>query len=182
MPKWNVVWRPCAPPRRVKRIDAVRRAEEDRDREEDRARAAKRSKTKERERTRAHEAASRQGRGRGRTRRARSRSCRQGCRGRGRARPMCWARVPARPRRRLLRPSRRRTAPRSTLRAADRRCARPCRGQAGPGPRKTDRETRRRANAAPSARQADDARRAGKLTLNDALAGEGGRTASAWPR
>ena len=55
------------------------------------------------------------------------------------------------------------------------------RGPAGakPGlsPRKTDREREDRERAANKAKP-DDARRVGKLTLNDALAGEGGRTRS----
>ncbi|MEO8243982.1 MAG: translation initiation factor IF-2 [bacterium] len=56
------------------------------------------------------------------------------------------------------------------------------RGPAGakPGlsPRKTDREREDRERAANNKAKPDDQRRAGKLTLNEALAGEGGRTRS----
>ncbi|MCA3454309.1 MAG: translation initiation factor IF-2 [Rhodobacter sp.] len=57
----------------------------------------------------------------------------------------------------------------------------PAPGSAKPGlgPRKTDREREERdRDARAKAKGGDDVRRAGKLTLNDALAGEGGRTRS----
>ena len=46
------------------------------------------------------------------------------------------------------------------------------------GPRKTDREREDRERERNAKTKSDDARRSGKLTLNDALAGEGGRTRS----
>ena len=57
----------------------------------------------------------------------------------------------------------------------------PVPGSAKPGlsPRKTDREREERdRDARAKAKGSEDVRRAGKLTLNDALAGEGGRTRS----
>ncbi|MEZ7812419.1 MAG: translation initiation factor IF-2 [Paracoccaceae bacterium] len=48
----------------------------------------------------------------------------------------------------------------------------------GLSPRKTDREREDRERNANAKNKSDDARRSGKLTLNDALAGEGGRTRS----
>ena len=53
-------------------------------------------------------------------------------------------------------------------------------GSAKPGlsPRKTDREREDRERDARAKAKGDDDRRAGKLTLNEALAGEGGRTRS----
>lgn len=59
--------------------------------------------------------------------------------------------------------------------------AAPAPGSAKPGlgPRKTDREREERdRDARAKAKGSDDVRRAGKLTLNDALAGDGGRTRS----
>ncbi|MCA3513054.1 MAG: translation initiation factor IF-2 [Rhodobacter sp.] len=59
--------------------------------------------------------------------------------------------------------------------------AAPAPGSAKPvlGPRKTDREREERdRDARAKAKGGDDVRRAGKLTLNDALAGDGGRTRS----
>ena len=47
-----------------------------------------------------------------------------------------------------------------------------------PTPRKTDRDRDGRADDAKGGKAKDDARRTGKLTLNDALAGEGGRVRS----
>ena len=52
----------------------------------------------------------------------------------------------------------------------------PASAKPGLSPRKTDREREDRERAAKA--KPDEARRAGKLTLNDALAGEGGRTRS----
>ena len=52
----------------------------------------------------------------------------------------------------------------------------PASAKPGLAPRKTDREREDRERAAKA--KPDDARRAGKLTLNEALAGEGGRTRS----
>ena len=52
----------------------------------------------------------------------------------------------------------------------------PASAKPGLSPRKTDREREDRERAAKA--KPDDARRAGKLTLNEALAGEGGRTRS----
>ncbi|MEI6097827.1 MAG: translation initiation factor IF-2 [Alphaproteobacteria bacterium] len=54
----------------------------------------------------------------------------------------------------------------------------PASAKPGLSPRKTDREREDRERAANTKAKPDDARRAGKLTLNDALAGEGGRTRS----
>ena len=53
----------------------------------------------------------------------------------------------------------------------------PASAKPGLSPRKTDREREDRERAAAKAKP-DDQRRAGKLTLNEALAGEGGRTRS----
>jgi translation initiation factor IF-2 len=55
----------------------------------------------------------------------------------------------------------------------------PASAKPGLSPRKTDREREERdRDARAKAKGGDDVRRAGKLTLNDALAGEGGRTRS----
>jgi translation initiation factor IF-2 len=48
-PRWNVGWRPCAPPRRVRPKMPIRRAEEDKAREEDRARRREEIEAKDRE-------------------------------------------------------------------------------------------------------------------------------------
>ncbi len=81
--------------------------------------------------------------------------------------------------------------PQTTSRAAQPSSARPAaapgqddaRGPAGakpglPAPRKTDRERDDRATDRGVKAKGDEGRRVGKLTLNDALAGEGGRTRS----
>ena len=54
----------------------------------------------------------------------------------------------------------------------------PASAKPGLSPRKTDRERDDRADKGAKRTAGDDARRTGKLTLNDALAGEGGRTRS----
>ncbi len=142
--------------------DNARRAEEDRSREEERARKREEIDAKERE-EKAREAAAK-------------------LKADEEARAAKEAEIKTQ---RAEDAKRATAAPASTSRSA---AAKPVsssteadpRGPAGakPGlaPRKTDREREDRERAAKA--KPDDARRAGKLTLNEALAGEGGRTRS----
>ncbi len=74
-------------------------------------------------------------------------------------------------------PSRSTTAAKPATTTTDADARGPAGAKPGLSPRKTDRDREDRERAANKAKP-DDARRAGKLTLNDALAGEGGRTRS----
>jgi translation initiation factor IF-2 len=140
--------------------DNARRAEEDRQREEDRARRREEIDAKDREEKEAAAAAKAKADEADRARKeAEIRQQREEDAKKAAATP----------------------APRSTAPKPSNTPETDSRGPAGakPGlsPRKTDREREDRERAANKAKP-DDARRAGKLTLNDALAGEGGRTRS----
>ena len=142
--------------------DNARRAEEDRQREEDRARRREEIDAKEREEKEAAAAAkakadeAERARKEAEIRQQREEDAKKA------------AAAPATPAPRAAAPK-----PAATPEADTRG---PASAKPGLSPRKTDREREDRERAAKA--KPDDARRAGKLTLNDALAGEGGRTRS----
>ena len=142
--------------------DNARRAEEDRQREEDRARRREEIDAKEREEKEAVAAAKAKADEADRARKeAEIRQQREEDAKKAAANPTT--------------PAQRSTTPKpATTPEADARG--PASAKPGLSPRKTDREREDRERAAKA--KPDDARRAGKLTLNEALAGEGGRTRS----
>ncbi len=155
--------------------DAVRRAEEDRLREEDRARRREEIETKEREDRERIEALRAKAEEEDRA-----------------AKAEAAARVAAAEARRAdvlgTRPRSNTPAPAAAEAAAAKPAANPStpggdpRGPAsakpGLAPRKTERERDAERDRGAKRTTGEDARRTGKLTLNDALAGEGGRTRS----
>ncbi|MES2665667.1 MAG: translation initiation factor IF-2 [Pseudomonadota bacterium] len=164
--------------------DAVKRAEDDRQREEDRARRREEIDAKEREEQARLEAARAKAAEEERLRveaaaeaAAKAVARKADVLGTTRRQPAAAAPEPAAP-------AAAGAAPRSNTRttAAAPATTEAPRGPAGakpglPPPRKTDRDREERERNA-KAKAGDDVRRAGKLTLNDALAGEGGRTRS----
>jgi translation initiation factor IF-2 len=154
--------------------DAVRRAEEDKIREEDRARRREEIETKERE-DRAREEALRL-KVEEEARAAREEAAAKavaadarkadvlGTRSRSTTPPPATAEAPAK------------TSSTAVTPGADPRG--PASAKPGLAPRKTERERDAERDRGAKRTTADDARRTGKLTLNDALAGEGGRTRS----
>ncbi len=141
--------------------DNARRAEEDRSREEERARKREEIDAKERE-EKAREAVAKLKAD------EEARAVKEAEIKAQRAEDAKKATTaPAAPRSAAARPA-------STATEADSRG--PASAKPGLAPRKTDREREDRERAAKA--KPDDARRAGKLTLNEALAGEGGRTRS----
>ena len=161
--------------------DAIKRIEDDRIREEDRARRREEIDAKERE-ERAREAAAK-AKADEEARVAKAEAAAKVAQGearradvlgtRPRSAPPAAAKAPA------ATPSQAAAPARAAVAGNDPRG--PASAKPGLAPRKTDRERddrttdRDRAN---KAKAGDDARRSGKLTLNDALAGEGGRTRS----
>jgi translation initiation factor IF-2 len=144
--------------------DNARRAEEDRQREEDRARRREEIDAKEREEKEAAAAAKAKADEADRARKeAEIRQQREEDAKKAAA-------APANPAPRSATPK-----PATTPEADNRG---PASAKPGLSPRKTDREREDRERAANAKAKPDDARRAGKLTLNEALAGEGGRTRS----
>ena len=141
--------------------DNARRAEEDSQREEERARSREEIDAKEREENEAAAAAKAKADEADRARKeAEIRQQREEDAKKAAATPAPRGRTTAKP---PTRPS---------------RCAWPRQCQARADPRKTDRDREREDRERAAKAKPDDARRAGKLTLNDALAGEGGRTRS----
>jgi translation initiation factor IF-2 len=151
--------------------DAARRAEEDKAREEDRARRREEIETKEREDRERNEAL-----------RARAEEEERA------AKAEAAAKIAAAEARRadvLGTRARSATPPPAAAKPADRAApaateeARgPAAAKPGLSPRKTDREKDDRADRGAKRAGGEDGRRAGKLTLNDALSGEGGRQRS----
>jgi translation initiation factor IF-2 len=154
--------------------EAVRRAEEDRVREEDRARRREEIEAKDKEdreraealRLRAEEE-ERAAKAEAAAKVAAAEARRADVLG-TRARSTIPAPAAAKPAERA--------APAAPAAAEDTRG--PASAKPGLSPRKTDREKDDRADKGAKRAGGDDGRRAGKLTLNDALAGEGGRTRS----
>ncbi|WP_431297723.1 translation initiation factor IF-2 [Tabrizicola sp. BL-A-41-H6] len=154
--------------------DAVRRAEEDRVREEDRARRREEIETKERE-DRAREEALRL-KAEEEARAAREEASAKaaaadarkadvlGTRSRSTQPPPAAAEAPAKP------------APATATPGGDPRG--PASAKPGLAPRKTERERDAERDRGAKRTAGEDARRTGKLTLNDALAGDSGRTRS----
>jgi translation initiation factor IF-2 len=144
--------------------DNARRAEEDRQREEDRARRREELDAKEREEREVAAAAKAKADEAERARKeAEIRQQREDDAKKAAAAPAAGAaRTAAKP---------------ATPATTDADARGPASAKPGLSPRKTDREREDRERAATKAKP-DDQRRAGKLTLNDALAGEGGRTRS----
>jgi translation initiation factor IF-2 len=155
--------------------DAVRRAEEDRAREEERARRREEIETKDREdreraeslRLRAEEE-DRAAKAEAAAKIAAAEARRADVLG-TRARSTIAAPAPA------AKPADR-AAPATPAATDDARG--PASAKPGLSPRKTDREKDDRSDKGAKRAGGDDGRRAGKLTLNDALSGEGGRTRS----
>ncbi len=143
--------------------DRARRAEEDKVREEDRARRREEIDAKDREEKEAAAAAKAKADEADRARKeAEIRQQREDDAKKAAAGPS---------------PSSRPASARPASNAAEPDTRGPASAKPALGPRKTDREREDRERAATKAKP-DDQRRAGKLTLNDALAGEGGRTRS----
>jgi translation initiation factor IF-2 len=152
--------------------DAARRAEEDKAREEDRARRREEIETKEREDRERNEALRLRAEEEERAAKAEAaakiaaaearRADVLGTRARSATPPPAAAAKPAD-----------RAAPAATEEARGPAAAKP-----GLSPRKTDREKDDRADRGAKRAGGEDGRRAGKLTLNDALSGEGGRQRS----
>ncbi len=143
--------------------DNARRAEDERQRDEDRARRREELDTKEREEKEAAAAAKAKSdeadraRKEAEIRQQREEDAKKAAAGPSSAAPRSTAAKPV-------------NTPESDSRG-------PASAKPGLSPRKTDREREDRERAATKAKP-DDQRRAGKLTLNEALAGEGGRTRS----
>ncbi|MFN3969939.1 MAG: translation initiation factor IF-2 [Gemmobacter sp.] len=137
--------------------DALRRAEEDRQREEERARKREEIEAKERE--------------------ERAREMAQRLKAEEEAADKAEAEARARKAEEAKKPAAASAAPAKTEDAAPR-------GPAGakpglpPARSKTDRDREAERERGAKAKAADEGRRTGKLTLNEALAGEGGRTRS----
>ena len=155
--------------------DSVRRAEEDKAREEDRARRREEIETKEREERErletmrlkaAEEDRASKAEAAARVTAAEARKVDVlGTRARSTTPPPAAAAKPAD-----------RAAPAATTTTEDARG--PAGAKPGLSPRKTDREKDDRADRGAKRTGGDDARRSGKLTLSDALSGEGGRQRS----
>ncbi len=157
MPKWNAVWPPCATPRRARPGEALQRAADEVAREEERQRRRDEIEAKEREERERADAARAKAEEEERAKAAGRCACQP--HRRGRRNPAAKAAPAEETAARTITPA---NAP----------------GSAKPGlsPRKTDREREERERDARAKAKGDDDRRAGKLTLNEALAGEGGRT------
>jgi translation initiation factor IF-2 len=155
--------------------DTARRAEEDKAREEDRARRREEIETKDREDRERNEALRQKAEEEERAAKAEAAAKIAAAEARRadvlgtRARPATPAAAPASA---TAKPADR-AAPAATEDARGPASAKP-----GLSPRKTDRERDDRADKGAKRTTGDDARRTGKLTLNDALAGEGGRQRS----
>ncbi len=153
--------------------DTTRRAEEDRVRAEDRARRREEIETKEREERERAEALRLKAEEEERAAKAEAAAQVVAAEARRadvlgtRARSTAPAAAPAKP---AERPA--------TAAAATEEARGPASAKPGLSPRKTDREKDDRAERGAKRAGGDEGRRAGKLTLNDALAGEGGRQRS----
>ena len=177
MPRWNAAWPPCALPRSREAEDAARRADDEKRREEDRLRKREEMDAKEREDARRRGCRQGQGR-RGRAREAEAAAKARSAEEAQRPAMAGGARDAARPdgapgsqARSTTRPPARQHVRRTALRPATGERGGPARPGAVPQ-RKTDREREERDRAA-KAKGAEDGRRSGKLTLNDAHFGRG---------
>jgi translation initiation factor IF-2 len=164
--------------------DAVRRAEEDRQREEERARKREENEARDaEERARAAAAAAKAAE---EERLAKAAAAAKIAEGEARRADVLGTRsrstiAAAEPKAEAKPESKAATAAATNKTKAEEEAARgPASAKPALGPRKTDREKddRDRDRAAKAKSGGDDARKTGRLSLNDALAGEGGRTRS----
>lgn len=156
--------------------DALRRVEEDKAREEDRARRREEIETKDREDRERNEALRQ--RAEDDDRAAKAEAAAKVAAAEARRADVLGTRARSTtPPPDAAKPAERSAAPAAA--AATTEDARgPASAKPGLSPRKTDRDRDDRADKGAKRGAGDDARRTGKLTLNDALAGEGGRTRS----
>jgi translation initiation factor IF-2 len=155
--------------------DNLRRAEDDRIREEDRARRREEIETKDREdreRTEALRAKAVE-----EERAAKAEAAAKIAAAEARRADVLGTRArPATPPPAAAKPAERAAAPATPAATEDARG--PASAKPGLSPRKTDREKDDRADRGAKRTGGDDGRKSGKLTLNDALSGEGGRQRS----
>jgi translation initiation factor IF-2 len=151
--------------------DAIKRAEDDKAREEDRARRREENEIKEREEKARVEALRQKAEDEARALRAETEAKEQAAVARK-------ADVLGTRPRSTAAPAGAEKAPASAAPVVGDDARGPASAKPGLSPRKTDRERDDRATDRGAKRTTDDPRRAGKLTLNDALAGEGGRQRS----
>jgi translation initiation factor IF-2 len=157
--------------------DNLRRAEEDRVREEDRARRREEIETKEREERERTE--SLRLKAEEEERAAKAEAAAKVAAAEARRVDVLGTRArPATPPPAAAKPAERPAAPATTTAATTEESRGPASAKPGLSPRKTDREKDDRADRGAKRTAGDDGRRSGKLTLNDALAGEGGRQRS----
>ena len=156
--------------------DAVRRAEDDRVREEDRARRREDIETKDREDRERVEAMRAKAEEEDRAAKAEAAAKVVAAEARRVDVLGTRARSTTPPPATSAKPAERTTTTTTTTSTEDARG--PAGAKPGLAPRKTDREKDDRGDRGAKRTAGDDARRTGKLTLNDALAGEGGRTRS----